>query len=159
MDLFSRKTQGGTIYIPPLCKVKVVDDSMQFRYKLPTGGKLALCVAPQYGKADKEGHFHKGLVEVYTVHLGWLEIIFQDASGGEIEHTVVEPYGTSCSFVASTGMRHAIIQGPETVFVVQTIANHKPVPNPEKNGNDWYPAEEKFNELVREHFRVRGYDM
>ena len=60
-------------------------------------------------------------------------------------------------FIAMTGVPHAILQGPGSLFVVQTVG--KPVPNKDRKNNDWYPAHDEFNEKAREYFRSKGYDV
>jgi hypothetical protein len=42
------------------------------------------------------------------------------------------------------------------VFVVQTIGDPAPVPNPERNGSDWYPDEGGCRKYINEHFHNLG---
>jgi len=154
VDLFSRKTQGGVIYTPPACEVKVTEGgAVQYRWRLPTGGKMSLSIAPPDGKVDKQGHYHKGLTEVYSVHAGQLVLIQQKPPCGLAAITIA----CNDTFVVFSGVCHAIIQTPGTVFVTQTIGT--PVPNVSRKGNDWYPAEGDFNLRMRAYFSEKGYKM
>ena len=152
MNLFSRKTEGGVIYIPPACEVKVTEGgAKQFRWRLPTGGKMSLSVAPENGKADRRGHFHKGLTEVYTVHAGQIGILWQ-CGASFVVNIVILDAKFDCTFTVSADVRHAVLQTSGSVFVTQTIGT--PVPNSNRGGNDWYAAEDEFNREIKKYFHI-----
>jgi len=149
-SIFTRKTEGGSIVTPPSCEVKMTDGGLQLRFKLPTGGKVSISEAPPEGKIEKRGHYHRGLLEVYTVHSGEIRILYRDQYGRFEQVILSHQYADACCFEVQKGVCHAISQGPCAVFTTQTIGT--PVGNPERNGNDWYLADEGFQKKAEEYF-------
>jgi len=137
MAVFSRETDGGSVISVPAPEVKLTRGALQIRWKLSTGGKVSISEPYVDGRIDK-AHFHKGLVEIYTVHEGWIAICFDQGMALGLTVCCIKP-GNSCTFVARRSMAHAVYQPLGAVFVTQTVG--KPVPNPERNNNDWYPTD------------------
>lgn len=138
-SLFIRETDGGLVITPPTCEVKRTKGGLQFRWKLPTGGKMSISEAPEEGKIDT-AHFHKGLQEIYVVHFGCLKIFY--INGNYYKLDILTPEKKQI-FVAKPNVPHAVAQGSFAVFTVQTVGI--PISNPERNNNDWYPATDEFS--------------
>ena len=140
MSQFVRKTQGGKVITPPVLEVKDTVMGLQFRFKLPSGGKMSISECISKDGTLESGHFHKGLREVYVVHDGMIELFVKNKVG-KVDRIVMTP-DFVCSYCVEAGIEHTIIKHPDTLFAVNTIGN--PIPNKNRGGNDWYFASQEF---------------
>lgn len=146
MSRLKRKTRGGgAIVTVPTCEVKMAGDGLQLRYKLPTGGKISICEMPSCLSNLENGHYHKGLKEVYTVHSGELLLFEKVKKTGAILLFKLTP-DDNCNHLVLPRVEHTIIKYPGVFFTVQTVGT--PVPNLNRGGNDWFPASDDFNSRV-----------
>ncbi len=93
--------------------------------------------------AWQNAHHHKGLVEIYIIQDGW--IVVSECTRSDMR--VIRTYKTGDVFTSAIGVDHNIYISKGTV--IHTVQYGTPVGNPEKNGRDWYPASEKFNEWTK----------
>lgn len=84
----------------------------------------------------QEGHSHRGLSEVYFVLEGWVVVVKGSDITGDRYIANVVGVGESVHF--HPGEEHFVLPGPLSVF--QTMILGTPEGNPEKAGNDWWPA-------------------
>ncbi len=140
MSIFTRLTDSGKIITQPTCEVKTTGGGLQLRYKLPTGGKISISESGEKPKIDK-AHFHKGLVEIYTIHKGII-YIFTEVVLNTSCIVTLDVEG-ECVYVAERNKMHSVLQMPGAVFTTQTVGT--PVPNPERGNNDWCLANSEFS--------------
>ncbi len=111
--------------------------------EMPNGEKR-LRLGPNYiYTCDSKGawqnaHFHGGLIEVYGVDVGWMA--FAEEVDGVMSVTIYQ-----AGQVVQSRPGH-----PHNVYLPDDAAIHTfkigmPVPNPEKNGADWFQASDEFD--------------
>ncbi len=90
----------------------------------------------------QEAHFHKGLVEIYTVLEGRIALILNKVHEPQ---TGVILKGDSITL--RPGDSHNVYLFPDTVII--TVTYGSPICNSEKGNADWWPAGEEFNNWTR----------
>ncbi len=109
------------------------------RIKFPNGITMTMTEMPDWKWQDEapapvqDGHYHKGLTEVYYVLKGWMLYVGLIASTRDIH--VVEQ-GETVTF--HPNMPHMVLLGPEAI--IQTTKYGSSVGNPERKGSDWWPC-------------------
>lgn len=104
------------------------------RFSVPfPNGEWILTVAGREG-GWQNAHYHKGIHEHYVVHRGWIGLAFENGSE--------DGFGL-CKFEVSDHTTfipdevHNFYLPPGAV--ISTVKSGKPVGNPDKNDNDWWP--------------------
>lgn len=88
------------------------------------------------------GHFHKGKTEVYFLISGWVAFVWLSGDGAEWD--VLDEPGETFTFLPD--FQHNVLLGPDAH--IGTAIFGEPVGNPDRKGNDWWPAAEDFDEIT-----------
>ncbi len=108
------------------------------------GVKFSLTVqSPDAAPAWQNAHHHRGLEERYIVISGSIMIAFNE--GGR--YYTAELYGGEEHSIMPA-MDHNVLVLPGAAFLVETYGGSA-VPNPDKTGNDWWPASREFVDWVK----------
>ncbi len=94
--------------------------------------------SPDAAPAWQNAHHHKGYYERYIVLSGSIMIAYADEGGCHI----AELYEYEEHSLGPT-MDHNVRVFPGAVFLVEMYGGPA-VPNPDKTGNDWWPASQDF---------------
>jgi mannose-6-phosphate isomerase-like protein (cupin superfamily) len=124
-------------------KLGIVPEAVE----MPNGEKR-LRFGPNYiytldsKKAWQNPHFHKGLSEFYAVEDG--SMAFAEDVDGKM---TIKVYRAGEYVLSRPGHAHNVYL-PEG-SAIHTVKFGTPVPNPDKNGADWWPASEEFDAATK----------
>ncbi len=85
----------------------------------------------------QEAHFHRGLIESYTLVTGWAHFIYGQPPLSTCH--LIEP-GQTIKFLP--GVPHVVLLGPGAKIITNLFG--APVENSERNNEDWWPADNTF---------------
>jgi len=85
----------------------------------------------------QEPHTHRGLTESYTLIDGWIHFIYGLGTTSSCHFT---ESGQTIRFLPR--VPHVVLLGPKAKL--STVCFGTPIPNPERNGIDWWPADNVF---------------
>ena len=115
----------------------------RFRLRAPDGSAyIRTEVNDDQPGGWQNAHHHKGVRETYIVQKGWIVAV-----EAHLLRTVVHVYWPGNIFTAEPGVDHNVYMPRGAV--IHTVQHGTPVGNPEKNGNDWYPATEAFDRSTK----------
>lgn len=89
----------------------------------------------------QDAHLHQGLIEQYTLIEGWAYFISEYDAAVTSHCTRI---GETIKF--APGVPHVVLLGPNAK--ITTVLFGTPVPNPERKGEDWWPADNMFVEAA-----------
>jgi|GEM_PF-3201767 len=114
----------------------------RLRFKGASGDKLVHTIAIPTPYVQDGAHSYKGLVARYVLLRGWIAMLHAAPGGAHMlpEIDILSTRGET--FEVQPCTQHTVMTGPNAQFL--TFIEGTPVPNPDKNGNDWWPADEKF---------------
>lgn len=95
----------------------------------------------QDGAPVQEGHYHRGLTEVYLVLRGWMLYVSDVIQDGYFFNIVEK--GEVVTFTPLS--RHLVLLGPETI--IQTTTHGTVVGNSERQDQDWWPTGEYYQKV------------
>jgi mannose-6-phosphate isomerase-like protein (cupin superfamily) len=102
----------------------------QYIYTIPPAD-----IVPQWQNA----HYHKGVRETYIVQKGRIALASVDCSG----LSYITYYKVGQAFTTEVGIPHNVYLYAGSA--IHTIKSGTPVPNPDRGGADWYPADDDFD--------------
>jgi mannose-6-phosphate isomerase-like protein (cupin superfamily) len=138
-----RTTDGGLVATLPQTEVKIVrGDEVHIRYTIG-GAKFSLTEASLTATLQK-AHHHKGLRETYVILSGEVHIIF--CEGFRVKNRTLA-LDTNLTWTFEPEESHVVLPMPGALFLTTTVGT--PVPNPERNNNDWWTVDSNFEELAR----------
>lgn len=88
----------------------------------------------------QESHLHKGLTEVYTIVAGGARFVVRSSGVVDLAQ------GMTITIKPGDSHNVALARGA----VMSTLVFGEPVGNPDKKGNDWWPADEEFDRWMKE---------
>jgi hypothetical protein len=97
----------------------------------------------------QEAHWHGGLLEHYWVlsgKIGYVMRVSEFQKTPYFTHGVIDASSGPFSFLP--GDVHNIFPGPDAEFVTIQQYRGTTLPNPDRKGEDWWPADEAFNTSV-----------
>jgi hypothetical protein len=116
------------------------------RMKFPSGITMTMTEMPDWKWQEgepapvQEGHYHKGLTEVYYVLNGWMLYVGQVFP--HINIHVVEQ-GETVTFHPCEP--HIVLLGPEAI--IQTTSHGLSEGNADKKGLDWWPVKSDYSNV------------
>lgn len=90
------------------------------------------------------GHHHRGKMELYFLISGWAAFVWTDVTG--VHWEILRDPTDTISFLQ--GCDHNVLLGPNSH--IGTAIFGEPIGNPERKGNDWWPAPNNFDETTFE---------
>lgn len=109
----------------------------RIRIKAPDGTAYIRTEMDRDG-AWQNAHYHRGVFETYIVERGW--IVAAEHWKLNQRCAVYVPGGI---FTSRQYVEHNILMPRGAV--IHTVQHGRPIGNPDKNGNDWYPASADFD--------------
>lgn len=121
---------------------------LRTRVVFPNGhAKVNYTVASKGEPRWENTHLHKGLTELYIVLCGGMYIVWQDLDG-----TFLQKYlSAECSITIEPGVPHTVMKSPSAIILTTSFG--KPVGNPERKDNDWWPP---VNQLIETYLKELG---
>jgi hypothetical protein len=110
----------------------------RYSVSLPDGSAWILTVAGETG-GWQNAHYHKGVRETYIVQSGWMAFATIDDEG----NYNIDIYVPG-DVVNSLPTQHHNVYLPVGA-VTHTVKHGDAIGNPDKKGNDWYPAFSDFD--------------
>lgn len=105
-------------------------------------GDITVTITTASVAAWEDAHFHKGSRETYTVIKGRMALAIEDGKGDSV-HRDVHLLSPGMSVTTEVGDAHNVYLYADTVIGV--FVYDEPVGNPDRNGNDWWPASPEFD--------------
>lgn len=125
-----------------VCTSKIMQNGeVRKRKKYPSGVSISETTSSKWAKESKipwqNAHYHRGLVEEYTLNKGVLVIVYQKNGSNTSHVRILRSEGSviTCNPYES----HIVLLGPSTE--ISTKLSGKPVGNPSRKNNDWWPIE------------------
>ena len=117
---------------------KMANGEERRRVRFPAGTRVSETVAEDWDSVEgnfpwQDAHYHRGLTEHYFVQSGWVGFLFE--KDRKLQWQKVETGGHVC-FLPK--VPHMVLMGPEAVMATLLIGT--PVGNPDRKGDDWWPA-------------------
>ncbi len=116
--------------------------------RMSTNGEIRLRLGSDYIRTLKSGggwqnaHFHRGVKEFYAVVSGWMA--FAEEVEGQLSIKIVKA-GESVESQPDHVHNVYLPVGAD----IHTVKYGASVGNPDKNGADWWPADEAFNAATK----------
>jgi len=104
----------------------------RYSVEMSDGSKWILTVAGKNG-GWQNAHFHKGLWETYVIQSGFIAFAEDTGQNMSVDYHCI---GDVVSSVVNKA--HNVWMSPGAV--IHTVKAGEPVGNPDKKGNDWWPA-------------------
>lgn len=119
-------------------------DNGEQRYsvRMPDGSAWILTIAGETG-GWQNAHYHKGVRETYVVQSGWMAF----ASITDEGKYLIDIY-QSGDVVSSQPLQNHNVYLPAGA-VIHTVKHGQAIGNPDKKGNDWFPANSTFDEWTK----------
>lgn len=115
------------------------------RMKLNDGPTTTITEIPRWKWSEcvpvQEGHFHRGLTEIYVVLKGWMLYVGPVVPAG-YEIQVVERHRM---VTFTPGEPHLILLGPDAV--IQTTTTGSRMCNLDRLGQDWWPVGKYYSSV------------
>lgn len=114
----------------------------RFRLRAPDGRNYIRTEAGPEG-VWQNAHHHHGVRETYIVERGWICVAEQSAGGPS-----VRTYREGEVFTSEPYVDHNVFMPPGAV--IHTVQHGEPIGNPDRKGNDWWPAPEAFDQWSKQ---------
>lgn len=118
---------------------KMSNGEGRIRFQLPRKRHFTYTLGSQ-GGGWQEPHKHSGLSETYFVLSGRIWIA-TDVLLGPLARRVLK-LSPGDVYTVGPSLQHNVYLEPEAEIL--TVPSGRAVPNPERKGNDWYPAGDEF---------------
>lgn len=124
-----------------LTEKQMSNGETRVRARLHEHAVLTITTAAEGGW--QEAHFHKGLCEIYVPLEGSKMVLAVRDDRGKTSFDLCEGFRPHIVLPK----RHHNVYLPAGATIATMIVG-EPVGNPDRKGNDWYPADERFAEWV-----------